>query len=152
MPKIPYADNLIKFFRIVFVRIWSGGQLFLPVFNGTVRFLETRPVRSLITDACNSGGGGYFRGDYFYMNWALDLPEVADKHINTKETLAIILALQRWAPMLSNRKVIGYTDNTTAKAHINKGASKNTFIMDWLRSLFCTQASYNFSVSAAYVK
>lgn len=125
---------------------------FLPVFNGTVRFLETRPVRSLITDACNSGGGGYFRGDYFYMNWALDLPEVADKHINTKETLAIILALQRWAPMLSNRKVIVYTDNTTAKAHINKGASKNTFIMDWLRSLFCTQASYNFSVSAAYVK
>ena len=41
---------------------------FLPVFNGTVRFLETRPVRSLMTDACNSGGGGYFHGDYFYVN------------------------------------------------------------------------------------
>lgn len=125
---------------------------FLPVFNGTVRFLETRPVRSLMTDACNSGGGGYFHGDYFYVNWALGLPEVADKHINAKETLAIILALQRWAPLLSNKKVIVYTDNTTARANINKGASKNTFIMDWLRSLFWTQASYNFSVYAAYVK
>jgi hypothetical protein len=25
---------------------------FLPIFNGTVRFLDVRPVRSLVTDAC----------------------------------------------------------------------------------------------------
>lgn len=117
-----------------------------------MRFLETRPVCSLMTDACNSGGGGYFRGDYFYVNWTQDLPEVADKHINSKETLAIILALQRWAPLLSIKMVIVYPDNTTARAHINKGSSKNTFIMDWLSSLFWTQAYYNFSIYSAYVK
>lgn len=77
---------------------------------------------------------------------------MADKHINTKEILAIILALQRWAPLLASKKVIVYTHSTTARANINKDSSKNTFILDWLRSLFWTQASYNFSVHAAYVK
>ena len=125
---------------------------FLPLFNGSVHILDPRPVRSLCTDACNTGCGGYFAGDYFYVNWTTDLPEMTEQHINVKETMAIVLALKRWAPLLSDKRVIVRTDNIAAKSYINKGASRNTFIMPYLRSLFWTQACYNFSVSAIYVK
>ena len=66
--------------------------------------------------------------------------------------MAIVLALKRWAPLLSDKRVIVRTDNIAAKSYINKGASRNTFIMPYLRSLFWTQACYNFSVSTIYVK
>ncbi|KAK3739566.1 hypothetical protein QZH41_006376 [Actinostola sp. cb2023] len=38
------------------------------------------------TDACPVGGGGFFRGDWFYINWDTDQPRLADVHINLQET------------------------------------------------------------------
>lgn len=65
--------------------------VFLFVFNGIVCFLEICVVCFLMMDVCNLGGGGYFYGDYFYVNWVLDLFEVVDKYINIKEILIIVL-------------------------------------------------------------
>jgi hypothetical protein len=89
-----------------------------------------------------SGGGGYYASDYFYVNWSLDIPSIAEKHINVKETVSIILALQRWTPLLRNKRVIVHTDNTTAKAYINKGSCRDTFVMDWLRRLFLDSSCF----------
>ena len=49
------------------------------------------------------------------MNWTTDLPEMTEQHINVKETMAIVLALKRWAPLLSDKRVIVRTDNIAAK-------------------------------------
>lgn len=87
-------------------------------------------------DVCNLGGGGYFYGDYFYVNWVLDLFEVVDKYINIKEILVIIFVLQCWVLLFFNKKVIVYIDNIMVRVNINKGVSKNIFIMDWFRSFF----------------
>ena len=131
------------------LRWWDS---FMDTFNGCVSFLDKSPVTNLQTDACLHGGGGYYNGDYFYINWELDMPDVIDKHINLKEAISILLALERWAPMLQNKHVIIYTDNVTAKSVINKGTSPSDWLMAYLiRASFWTQAKYNFSVKAVYL-
>lgn len=39
------------------------------------------------TNASSEGGGGYYNGDYFYVNWALDLPDSASEQIMLKSLL-----------------------------------------------------------------
>jgi len=126
-------------------------QSFMCVFNGTVSFMDNRPITSLQTDACDEGGAGYYNGDFFYVNWSLDMPHVKNSHINFKETLSIIIALERWAPHFANNHVIVFTDNMSAKAAINKGSSRIDGIMDSLRHLFWLGAWYNFTVKAVYI-
>lgn len=54
----------------------------MGVFNGSVSFLDNRPITSLYTDACLEGGAGYYNWDYFYINCKLHIPELKDSHIN----------------------------------------------------------------------
>ena len=85
---------------------------FLAVFNGLCPFHDSRPVTSIHTDACPSGLGAVFGDDWFYSNIYVDHPELADLHINFKEALCIVHALERWAPALRNRTVHIHSDNT----------------------------------------
>jgi len=124
---------------------------FLIDFNGTTCFLDSRPIRTVSTDACNAGAGGYFNGDFFYTNWKTDMPEVCDMHINIKETLSIVLAACRWCAVWKNKRVIIKTDNKTARAFINKGSCKIPFVMTWLRHFWWLKATFNFSVRAVYI-
>jgi hypothetical protein len=48
---------------------------FMNMFNGTVKFLLLKPITCLQTDACLQGGAGYYEGDFFYVNWDIDLPQ-----------------------------------------------------------------------------
>lgn len=48
------------------------------------------------TDAWPIGGGGFFRGDWFCTNWAVDYPNITLAHISLKETFTVSLALIRW--------------------------------------------------------
>ena len=56
---------------------------FLGVFNGKTFFVDSEPVptEEFSTDACPIGGGGFFQGDWFYVNWATDYPRLAKVHI-----------------------------------------------------------------------
>jgi hypothetical protein len=111
--------------------------MYMQVFNGSVRILEEKnPVTSMQTDACIEGGGGHFNCDYFYVNWNLDLPVLAEEHINVKETVTIVLALPRWVEPLRDKKVMIYTDNTSARAIINKECCRNPMVMYVFRVLF----------------
>ncbi|VDI82590.1 Hypothetical predicted protein [Mytilus galloprovincialis] len=74
---------------------------FMSVFNGTVKFIDFKPITSLQTDASSLGGGGYYNGDYFYVNWAIDFPAFRKEHINIKETLAVVLSVLRWGPLVA---------------------------------------------------
>ena len=67
-----------------------------------------------MTDACSLAAGGYFRGDWFYFNSALDSPAWVHLHINDKETLAIILAAKSWAPLWAHHRVIINSENQAA--------------------------------------
>ena len=76
----------------------SWWQSFISDFNGRSLLLDHQPINSVFTDSCQQAAGGIFDGDWFYCNWALDWPLVANLHINSKEVLAVFLAVCRWAP------------------------------------------------------
>ena len=123
----------------------------MKIFNGKTYILDSKPVTSLQCDACSDGGGATFLGDFLYINWALDMPDVAPLHINLKETIIIVIAIFRWVSLLQNKRVIIYTDNVTAKSVINKMTSRNPIVMVYIRLLFFLQAVYNFSFFAVHI-
>lgn len=125
---------------------------FLKVFNGTRLFLNRTPTIDAVTDACPLAAGGYFRGDWFYHHFELDSPTWASLHINHKETLAIILAAKRWASLWANQHVIIHSDNQAAVYIINKGTTANELIMGQLRELFWLSATFNFRITAEFIK
>ena len=71
------------------VRWWHS---FLKHFNGRCAFLRQQPTTDVQTDACQLAAGAYFRGDWLYLNFDVDTPELAKLHINHKEVLAQIFA------------------------------------------------------------
>ena len=99
-----------------------------------------------LTDACPIAAGGYFRGDWFYHHFSLDSPEWQNLHINHKETLAIVLAAQRWGPLWSNQRVVIHSDNQAAVQIINKGITASPVVMNALRTLFWLSPLYNFHI------
>ncbi|VDI43606.1 Hypothetical predicted protein [Mytilus galloprovincialis] len=123
----------------------------MNVFNGTVTFLDTKPVTCLQTDACLHGGAGYYEGDFFYVNWDTDLPNFKNYHINIKETMSIVLSAMRWGHLWTNKRVVVSTDNMTTKCIINKGSSRNKTLMTQLRELFWLSAIHNFDIRAKFI-
>ena len=126
---------------------------FLSVFNGTCFFVESEPIDSdeFSTDACPLGAGGFLHGDWFYLNWAADCPVLAGAHINLQETYTVLVALRRWKQELSGKWLTVRTDNTTTVSVINKGTSRNTQTMCWLREIFWLSALNNFRLTARYI-
>ena len=123
------------------------------MFNGKTFFVDSEPVptKEFFTDACPVGGGGLFKGHWFYVNWATDYPSLENVHINLQETFTALLAIERWKEHLSDRWITVRTDDTTTLSAINKGTSSDLRVMPWLCNLFWLLASYNFRVTAQYI-
>ena len=126
---------------------------FISIFNGTAFFIteDAVPSCAFATDACLNGGGASFYQDWFYCNWTLDTPHIADCHINLKELYTVFLSAKRWAPYWARKHIIVYTDNTATRFMINKGTSRNQVAMSWLRELFGLSAWFNFHLTARYI-
>ena len=119
--------------------------------NGRNMFINDTVNDKVEVDACNTGAGMTFRSDWAYINWELDWEGTKDLHINFKETLAIIGAAKRWGPLWRNKTVFIYTDNQCAKQIINKGTTRNSFIMSHIRELFWLSILYNFEIRCVYI-
>ena len=125
---------------------------FLVVFNGKCLFLNYKPLVEVQTDACYEAAGAYFGGDWLYYNFTAESRALVDLQINYKETLAVVMAAERWGPAWSNKHVIVGCDNQAAVAIINKGSTSNSFVMHFLLKLFWISALYNFHNTARYVE
>ena len=106
------------------------------VFSGKGHFHNKLSITDAQTDACSMAIGAYFQVDWVYSYLPADAPQVAPMHINYKEAFAIYVAARRWAPFWANHLVIIQCDNEAAVAMINKGSTRNTTVMAWLRHLF----------------
>ena len=132
-------------------------ETFMSSFNGTALILDDMPITSVCTDACNIAAGGYYGGgetslpDWFHCNWACDWPELQEAHINVKELASVVLAAHRWAAAWANKRVIIWSDNSTTVSCINRGSSRNCYLMRYLRYMFWLSATYNFRISARHV-
>ena len=123
---------------------------FLLTFNGKRLFLNQKWVW-VETDACPVAAGVVCEGDWLYYNFGCESPALSAMHINHKETWAVYLAAEHWAPCWANRHVIVSSDNQAAVGIINKGSTGSPIIMQALRCLFWLSAVYNFRITAKYI-
>ena len=109
------------------------------------------PCGQFTTDACTNSGGGAYGSDWFYSNWKIDFPDVADLHINLKELFTIYLSANRWKNAWLGKHIVIYSDNMATVYMINKGTSRNATAMLWLHQLFWLSACFNFHITAKHV-
>lgn len=100
---------------------------------------------SISIDACGRAAGAFFMADHRYTEFK-DIPGASDLCINWKETLALLPAVEKWAPYFANKTVHVYSDNLCAVRTINKGSCKNPVVMESLRSVFWYSVRYNFRI------
>jgi hypothetical protein len=79
----------------------------------------------LETDACNEGGAAVLRtgsgiASWVYIRWQIDWPEAQHRHINFKELLVVLLALQVFARQLSGHHVVVLSDSSAACGILRK--------------------------------
>ena len=103
------------------------------------------------TDACQTGAGLVCDNDWAYVDWQHDLPNMTSKHINVKETMAVMCAVYRWAPTWAGHRIIIQTDNITARAAINKGKCKDKQMMDHIRKVFWLSVIYGFTLECVHI-
>lgn len=120
--------------------------------TSTGRFSWTPVVVQVVTiDSSDEGSGFLYRDDWGYVNWAIDCPQLINSHINVKETVSVVFAARRWAPLLRNKKVLFLTDNTTARANNSKGVSVTSEVMPWLQELYFLSTVYNFDIVSIHI-
>lgn len=125
---------------------------YLDSFNGVIYYRIADNKYAIHADACDNGGGAFCNGDWYYVNWKLDLDAAHTRlHINYKEILAIVMGINRWAHMWSNSDVTVFTDNVVAKAVINRGHCRSPLVMNHLRNMFWLTAKYNFKLHAVHI-
>lgn len=124
---------------------------FMSTFNRKSIIIEHSHINNVLVDASNIGSGFAYNHDWGYINWAKDMPKAKQLHINYKEVLSVYFAAARWAPLWANSRVLIHTDSTTAKAILNKGSCRNSYVMKHLRGLFWLSAQFNFTLEALHV-
>lgn len=138
---------------IEFKKDLQGWLMLLEVTNSkSIRKEENKQIVKVYTDASQSGAGIISDQDWAYISWDNDLPQMKGKHINVKETTAIIIAAYRWAAEWTDKSVVVYTDNITARAAINKGRCRDVETMEHIRRLFWLSQLYRFSIKCVHIK
>lgn len=123
---------------------------YLETFNGSTKILDPRPLTPMFTDACPIAAGAVFGSQAIHFPWS-NWPDALGLHINFLETLAVELALTRWATCLRDRKVLIHCDNQCAVGILNRGSSKNPVVMASLRRIFWMSVQNNFKIIAQYI-
>ena len=121
----------------------------IHAFNGCMPIAESREVTQVCVDACDEGAGGYHDGDWYHVRW-LDWEDTHSLHINYKEVLALLPAVDLWGHLWRDKKVIVYSDNQAAVGILNRGTAKDPNVMGALRHLLWKSVIHNFRIKAVY--
>ena len=121
----------------------------VQAFNGCTPIAETREFTHICIDACVEGAGGYHGDDWYHLQWR-DWEGTHPFHINYKEVLALLPAVELWGHSWKDKLVLVYSDNQAAVGIINRGTAKDPWVMDILRHIFWRSCLYNFRIKALY--
>jgi hypothetical protein len=129
---------------------WAEG---LEIFNGTAPFPSDIPLpsSSFSTDACLTGGGGAYMGDWFYSNWAHDLPSMVQSNINVLELQSVLLGVRRWAHLWVGCHILVRSDNSSTVYALNKTSSRSPEMLAIIKEIFWYSIKYGFKISAAFI-
>ena len=160
----PYQQHVLNLLRsvrrphhkvILHQEVKNDIQWFIDILQHS----NSTPIRKIscektivYTDASQKGAGMVCNEDWCYIEWEKDLPHISAKHINVKESFAIIAAAYRWGQDWRNKAVVVYTDNMTARAAINKGRCTDDELSRHIRNLYWISHFYNFSIRCEHIK
>ena len=110
-----------------------------------VRLLDdlSRVTIPLWTDASNQGLGAYYKTSS--QSTLADIPEqqafaiwankrLGGKHINIKETVAVLCAIERWGPLWGHTRLNIHTDSSTVFTGLSEGSIRSRAMAQWSRS------------------
>ena len=100
-----------------------------PSFNG-ISYIPasfwSKPDSWVSTDACLTGGGGYFNGEFFHFEFSNDLLGKA-KFINQLELFVLWKAVEVWGEKIKRKNILIYCDNKTTVDCLRAGISRSEF-------------------------
>ena len=109
---------------------------FLQNFNGQLSFLATNwtspDVLSLTTEASCFAFGAAMDDSWFQGQFP---PSRDCKHISIKELLSIVLAVRRWGLVLTNQRVLFFSDNIAVVVVIKRQTARDPQLMCLVRQL-----------------
>ena len=112
---------------------------FLPFYNG-VSIIKTSTWRNdplyLSTDACGTGAGGFFAGQYFHLHFLHFILHQFGHDISTPELLTIMAALKLWATFLRGQRLVLQCDNENSVLALNSGRSRSTGMQRCLHEIW----------------
>ena len=127
---------------------------FLPFYNG-VSIIKTSTWRNdplyLSTDACGTGAGGFFAGQYFHTPFPHFVLHQFGHDINTLELLTIMAALKLWATFLRGQRLVLRCDNENNVLALNSGRSRSPGMQRCLREIWFLSAAWDFEVIATHI-
>jgi len=125
------------------LRAWHE---FIENFNCKLCFLFDAWISSdtlrLYSDAAGVHGGyaAVFGSNWFTGEWP---PAMQPFHLTIKEFFPIVLAVEIWGNVLTNHKILFFTDNAAVVDIINNTTSKDKVIMKLVRRLVLAALKYN---------
>jgi hypothetical protein len=128
-------------------------EQFLHQFNGRSLFLSeiwvTSPHLHLYTDSSASlGFGAVFGSSWFFGQWDVDWRY---QNITLLELYPIVLSIQVWGRLLSNKCVWFHTDNQALVSVINMQTSKEPKVMYLIRQFVLLTLKYNVLFQAVHI-
>ena len=105
---------------------------FLPTYQGTSMLWLCDCMEynmELSADSCLSGRGGMCGTEYFHIKFSPSLLEKTH-HISQHEIFTVMIAIKLWSQCLEKKVIRIYIDNEATMWAINKGKSKDAFMLD----------------------
>ena len=119
----------------------------------------------MVSDASKKGFGVFLGQDWNTGSWSFQILSncghvseppayVAEEfldNINVLELWPIVLGLKKWAPLLKNKTLLLFTDNTQVLYMLTNGRSSNATCMSRVREIFLTCIIHNIDIEPRYI-
>ena len=110
----------------------------------------SKPDSWISTDACLSGGEGYFNGEYFHFDFSEALI-TKGKYINQFKLFVLWKAVELWGTKLRRKNILIYCDNKTTVDCLRSGISRSTFSQACIRNILHFAAVIDFQIRAVHI-
>lgn len=132
---------------------------FISTWNGVSLLYESDWVEAakieLFTDACNTGFGGYYDGQWFAGRWTDEQLAVAHRQAKLSmpflEMHALVYAAATFGPLWAGKKVVFRCDCKPVVQAINRCSSRRPEMMHLLRLLSTTAVEYGFDFKCVHL-
>lgn len=138
------------------LKLWT---VFLSEYNGVTVMLDyswsSSDILQLFTDSAGGlhrGFGAYFQGHWAQSCWPIEWGELGIlSDITFLELFPVVVAMELWGNILSNKKIIFHIDNQAVVTIINKKSSKSPRVMVLVRRLVLLTLKLNMLIKAEHI-